>query len=86
MAIRRENPPKRILVLGASGRTGRLVVEQALGHGHVVVAFVRDLARLPIAHERLTVIQGDVTVAADVARAVEGCDAVVSVLGALTPH
>ena len=34
----------KILVLGASGGTGRQVVEQALGHGHDVVAFVRDPA------------------------------------------
>jgi len=81
MAIRRESPPKRILVLGASGRTGRLVVEQALGHGHQVVALVRDRARLQLANDRLTVIEGDATLSADVARAVEGCDAVISVLG-----
>jgi putative NADH-flavin reductase len=72
----------RILVLGASGRTGRLVVEQALGHGHEVVALVRDAARLVVSDPRLTVIVGEVTVAADVAKAVDGCDAVISALGA----
>jgi putative NADH-flavin reductase len=71
----------RVLVLGASGRTGRQVVEQALGHGHEVTAFVRDPARLDIEHERLSVIVGDVTDAADVQRAVDGQDAVISALG-----
>ena len=39
----------RLLVLGATGRTGRLVVAEALRRGHDVVALVRDpaAARLP---------------------------------------
>lgn len=80
MAIRKETAPKRILVLGASGRTGRLVVEQALGHGHDVVAFTRT-AQAEQAGQRLTAVVGDVTDARAVAEAVEGCDAVVSCLG-----
>lgn len=67
----------RIAVFGASGRTGKLVVDQALAAGHEVVAFVRDPAKLPVRHERLSVIQGDVTDPAAVRRAVEGVDAVV---------
>lgn len=38
----------RITVLGATGRTGRHVVEQALGRGHTVRALVRDPARLGV--------------------------------------
>jgi putative NADH-flavin reductase len=49
----------RILVFGAAGRTGRLIVEKALGHGHDVTAFIH---KTPIAanHERLTSRTGDV--------------------------
>jgi uncharacterized protein YbjT (DUF2867 family) len=72
---------KRILVLGASGRTGRHVVEQALGHGHLVTAFVRDPGRVGTVSDRLRVVTGDATIAADVQAAVEGQDAVVSVVG-----
>lgn len=80
MAIRKETAPKRILVLGASGRTGRLVVEQALGHGHEVVAFTRTpLPERPT--QRVRTVVGDVADARSVADAVEGCDAVVSCLG-----
>jgi len=71
----------RLLVLGASGRTGRLVVEQALGHGHEVTAFVRDPARLTLSSERLRVVAGDATKASDVQAALAGHDAVVSALG-----
>ena len=36
----------KIAVLGATGRTGRLVVTEARRRGHHVVAVVRDPARL----------------------------------------
>jgi putative NADH-flavin reductase len=81
MDLFRENVRIRLLVLGASGRTGRQVVEQALGHGHDVTAFVRDPSRLPLSHERLRVVVGDATRAADVQAAVDGQDAVISTLG-----
>lgn len=73
--------PIRILVLGASGGVGHLVVEQALGHGHDVVAFVRAPARLDIRNDRLTVVTGDVTDASAVRQAMDGVDAVISALG-----
>ncbi len=71
----------KIAIFGASGRTGRHVVEQALAAGHEVVAFVRTPAKLGIEHERLTAVQGDVADAAAVEQAVAGADAVISVLG-----
>lgn len=71
----------RLTVFGASGRTGRPLVQQALDAGHDVVAFVRDPAKLPLQHERLKVVQGDVTKLVDVEPAVEGSDAVLSTLG-----
>lgn len=72
----------RLAVIGASGRTGRLLVAQALGHGHDVTAFVRAPERLPAAHERLRVLVGDADDPAALAGAVENQDAVISVLGA----
>lgn len=45
----------RLLVAGASGRTGRLLVELALSRDHEVTAFVRDPRRLGVSHERLRV-------------------------------
>lgn len=65
----------RILVIGAAGRTGRHVVEQALGHGHEVRAFVH-LTEPTLSHQRLELVRGDVLVFDDVERAVDGCDAV----------
>jgi len=71
----------RLVVFGATGRTGRLVVHEALARGYEVVAFVRDASRLAEEHERLTVIVGDVQDPGQVAGAVAGAAAVVSALG-----
>lgn len=71
----------RLLVVGASGRTGRLLVAQALGHGHDVTAFVRDSTDAA-PRERLRVMVGDASDPAALAPAIEGQEAVVSVLAA----
>jgi putative NADH-flavin reductase len=75
-------PPRTVAVLGATGRTGRRVVEFALAAGSGVRALARRPAALDdLAHPALEVIAGDATDAAAVARAIGGADAVVSALG-----
>lgn len=71
----------RIVVFGANGATGRLVVRQALAAGYGVVAVTRRPAEFPFAHRRLTVTGADVHDGEAVARAVCGTDAVLSSLG-----
>ena len=71
----------KLTIFGAAGRTGILLVQQALDAGHDVVALVRTPSKLSIKNERLTVVQGDVANLADVENVVEGADAVLSVLG-----
>ncbi len=68
----------RIAVLGATGRTGRLVVAKLLGRGHEVVAVVRDAARAPAGTD---VAVGDVRDGQVLVRALAGAGAVVSALG-----
>jgi putative NADH-flavin reductase len=70
-----------LVVFGASGRTGRLVIDEALAAGHIVTAFVRDPSKLQRKHPQLMVVQGDSGDAASVARAVAGADAAISALG-----
>src|SRR5260370_514380 len=70
-----------LVVLGATGRTGRLVVEQALPAGHTVPALVRSPEKLTIRNSSLRVVAGSATDAADFERALRGADAVVSTLG-----
>jgi putative NADH-flavin reductase len=71
----------RLAVFGATGPTGRRLVERAVAEGHEVTAFVRDPARVRGRHERLSVMVGDVRDAARVEEAVAGRDAIISVLG-----
>jgi putative NADH-flavin reductase len=75
------NDPQNLVVFGATGGTGRAVLDAALAHGHRVTAFVRDPAKLTLEHVRLTVVRGDVLDADAVARAMPGHDAVVCALG-----
>jgi putative NADH-flavin reductase len=72
----------RLTVFGATGGTGRLLVQQALDAGHDVTAFVRDAARLGLEHERLGVVVGDVMDPAAVEDAVRDRDAVLCAIGA----
>jgi putative NADH-flavin reductase len=70
-----------VLVFGATGPTGSLVVERALAEGHTVTGFTRHSAALQGKHERLRPHAGDVLDAAAVLSAVEGHDAVISAFG-----
>jgi putative NADH-flavin reductase len=71
----------RLLIIGATGGTGRELVQQALAQGHQVTAFVRDPAKLQIEHANLRVAKGDVLDYPTVEAAMRGQDAVLSALG-----
>jgi len=68
----------KLVVFGASGATGRPIVEQAVAAGHEVTAFVRDPATAP---PGARVVSGDVLDAAAVDAAVAGHNVIVSALG-----
>lgn len=74
-------PSTRLLIIGASGGTGRQLVTQALERGHAVTAFVRKPSSFPIKHPQLQIIQGDVLNYPAVETAMQGQDAVLSALG-----
>lgn len=71
----------RVIVFGATGGTGRLLVEQALARGYAVTAFSRNPGKLELEHPALTKVAGDVLDPASVEAAVAGHDAVVVTLG-----
>lgn len=71
----------KIAIFGATGETGRQLVEQALAAGYQVVAYVRNPSKLNTKHENLTVVQGELADQAIIERAVSAADAVISVLG-----
>ena len=74
--------PSRILVVGATGGTGREVVLQALAAGHDVTALARTATQLPIQHPKLRAIDGTLPQdAAVLSNAMAGQDVVISALG-----
>jgi nucleoside-diphosphate-sugar epimerase len=76
---------ERILILGATGRTGKHAMPFALEKGYQVVALVRNPAKITIKSDALIVITGLPTAIDDVRRAMKGCDSVISFLAPL-PH
>jgi uncharacterized protein YbjT (DUF2867 family) len=77
----------KILVLGATGATGLLIVRKLLDKGHSVVALVRSRTKAEAAGlVGADLVEGDATDEPTLARAVAGCDAVISSLGtAMSP-
>ena len=73
----------KVLVIGAAGRSGEALVDEALAAGHKVTAFVRGAAQYKKANVR--VVAGDVLDADAVDVAVAGQDAVIDALGGKTP-
>jgi putative NADH-flavin reductase len=71
----------RLFILGATGGTGRALIDQALKRGHQVTAFVRSPAKLAAPGAGLTVVRGNPRSEADLRAALPGHDAVVSALG-----
>ncbi|MEO1098743.1 MAG: NAD(P)H-binding protein [Bacteroidota bacterium] len=72
----------RILILGATGRLGRLIVEKALAKGYRVNVLVRSAGKVPFEtfYENLELFEGNPTNRANLNRAIEGCNHVISAL------
>ncbi len=71
----------RLLIIGATGGTGRQLVSQALERRHDVTAFARSPWKIQVQHPRLTVAVGDVLDRLSVEAAVRDQDAVLCALG-----
>ncbi len=69
----------KILLLGATGRTGRLVLQKALEKGHQVSCIARNATRIP-EQEGLTIFEGNAGTKSSLEEAISGCDAVINVL------
>jgi nucleoside-diphosphate-sugar epimerase len=84
--MKNNTTPKTFLIVGATGATGRWLVEQLLLQGHNVKAIVRSLNRLPDqlkGHDNLTLIEASVLNLSDKEMAIhaKGCDGIASCLG-----
>ncbi|MFN9799132.1 MAG: NAD(P)-dependent oxidoreductase [Bacteroidota bacterium] len=72
----------KVVVFGATGRTGLEVVKRAQEKGHQETAFVRNPAAVSLVHPKLTLMSGDALSQDAVNRAIAGQDAVISCLSA----
>ncbi|MEO5891152.1 MAG: SDR family oxidoreductase [Ferruginibacter sp.] len=72
----------KLLIFGATGGTGRLVIRQALDKSFNVTAFVRDPGKVNLSHPLLKIVKGDVLQQHSIDTAMEGHDAVICCLGA----
>jgi putative NADH-flavin reductase len=69
-----------IALYGATGKSGSRILTELLSRGHQVTAIVRDPAKLA-PQPGLTVVEGDVSSAQEIASKIKGVDAVVSAYG-----
>lgn len=78
----------KIVIFGASGKTGTLLTDQALAKGHIVTAFIRREGALIQQHPNLRIVTGNLNDIVKLKEAIAGSDAVISTLGggSLTKH
>lgn len=69
------------LILGATGRVGSRVLEQALADNHRVTVLVRNPQKINHSSEQLTLLQGDACHHENIHRSLDGVDTVISCLG-----
>ena len=75
------NQPKKHVVFGATGNTGKQMLPLLLEAGHSVRVFLRTPSKLLIQHVNLEIVQGDITNPKTVRDAIKGMDAVISLVG-----
>ena len=71
----------RLLIFGATGGTGRYLVSHGLEQGYQVTALVRNPGTLTTKHPNLTIVKGGLSDRDSIANALNGVNAVISVLG-----
>ena len=70
----------KILLLGATGRTGKLILNELLGQRYQINCLVRESEEINEIHKNLTVFKGSPQSLSDLRKAFKGCDAIISAL------
>ncbi len=70
----------KILILGATGRTGKLILEESLTQGYEVHCLVRDPKKVKDNHDHLKIFKGSPERISDLENALKGCDGILSAL------
>src|SRR5699024_931772 len=75
-----EGMPLHIYILGATGRVGQEILQNALDDGHQVSVLVRSPEKIKIKSPLLTVYQGNVLNKIDLINSMKQCDVVIRAL------
>ena len=76
---------KKIAVIGATARSGRVIIRQALAAGYEVTGLARSPHKLDIQHPKLTMVKGDVRDVASLQAALTGDEVVICMVGKSAP-
>jgi putative NADH-flavin reductase len=77
----------KLLILGVTGETGKLIIEKALSRGHQVNAYARSPQKIDQElAQKINVFKGDLTDIAAIVNALDGVDTVISALGPAAGH
>lgn len=70
----------KILILGATGRTGKLILEEALNQGYEVNCLVREPKKIQKNDKNLKIILGSPEQISDLENALKDCEGIISAL------
>jgi len=71
----------KVIIFGATGFSGQGILAEALKQGHEVTILVRDASKIPIKHQNLTIVEGNVLNTQTVASVLHHQEAVIQCLG-----
>ena len=71
----------KVVIFGATGFSGKAILDETLKQGYEVTILVRDKTKIKINHENLTVIEGHVMNTKTIALLLSNKDAVIQCLG-----
>jgi putative NADH-flavin reductase len=75
------NQLKKVALLGATGKAGKYLLTQLLHQGYIVRALIRKPENYSFTHPSLEIISGDIKDLETARSLLEGCDAVLSMIG-----
>lgn len=71
----------KVIIFGATGFSGQAILADSIKQGHEVTILVRDASKIPIKHQNLTIVEGNVLNPQTVASVLHHQEAVIQCLG-----
>ena len=71
----------KVIIFGGTGFSGKAIVAEAIRQGHAVTVLVRDASKIPIRHNKLTIIEGNVLDSEVIASVLRRQEVVIQCLG-----